>query len=1132
MKTQADVFTATMNNFGSALDAYTTAQESAGSATRENAAYMESLQAKITALKGQFQELVLGDGGLTSFVKLLIDAGTTILKFANSDVGQLIIQLGLLITTFSMISKGGNNLLQWFLKLGTSLEMAQGGFSKVAIEAAIANKEFVGLGTATQAVGAKILSMAKAWALSPFGSVAIGVAGILAIVKAIDYVNESFDRNLNKLNELNSAYDSQSKNIEDTEKSLEEVRTKIDEINKLGNLSFTDEQELQNLKEEEAVLENQLRIEQEKLDTQRDQLKLQAQKTLTDEVVVGGKNVGGTSQGSYYQVETATPTEALAKYTQEIQKSQSAIDSYLQEKQKLIDSGVEEGDEIDSLNKKIADEIAIRDEARENASDYADIINDAIKNLDEESDLYKDVQDVLDDYLDTTDDVKDSLEDTGDEADDTASKMYDLGSYSSDAMSSMNDATSDSQQIISDLASEIDNITSAYQAAVNAVYEYNQQGYLSVDTYSQLMQVAPEYLAMMINENGQLYANADAVTTAYQAKVYLMGVEAAEAQVSLAASMAANQGAGAYAALGSQAINTAGSLWELVKARMADKIAAVEDPRDLAALENRINAINDLTQSTIANAKYTTASIKPTNASTGATKKNTGARKKNADATKAQTDALKRQKQALEEEADALEKQIDDYEIVIDYVKDLLKEEQEALEEQKDAELDAIQDKIDALEEEQEAMEENVDAQIDALEKQRDEQEQYWDDQINAIKEANNVLEENMELQRLQEALTSAKSQKVKVLKGGKFVYAEDEEAISKAEQELADYEMQLAVQRQIEELERLKEEALSSLDKQIDELEKYREDQNKNYEQQLKDLQDHYDKVEAEYDVRIKQYDKWLKQFEDMLNASAKRHAQILYNELVGEQGNWDARMKALGTFVQNYEKKKNELDNIKSQIEAIDNRIRALQSEARGIQSNVNGIANGVANKLNGIRALNNEIAKEAAKGYYGYAGSTRVTVKKHSAEEARKELDRIISHRPIEFEGLPTYIKYFAKGTYSVPDDQIALVADPLRPSNRELVVGSKVNKGDGILTSLKKGSGVIPAGRNLTENLVNLARWSQNGGFERTFTTMNQSSSKVVHIENINLPNVQNGEDFVQYLELNFMNDSIQDTNIRE
>lgn len=1108
-------------------------------------------------LKAQFQELILGDGGLTSFIKLLLDAGTTILKLANTDVGRLIITLTAVVTTTTLLNKAFKSVSTSFIEAGTKAALMASGMTTVSASEAVATGTTVGFTAALKA-------LTVAWATSPFGIATIAIGAIAGIVAIVDALTVSVEEQNEKINESIDAYNKTTQELESTKSQLEEVNKQIEEINSLGGAQTAKDGELEKLQEQSKELENQIILLERKQQVEANTASQESLKGL--EQKVSSEYTFEDVPGALYGEQVSAlvfPYQELNNYTTALKELQAEIDSYDAKIEQAKQAGQADSQQTADLIEKKNELKQQFNDLETKAIDYADQLDKNVDAIKDNEDAYKDLDKKSKKLVDNTDDainafsdfeggLNDSskeLEDTGEEADNVGSKMYDLGNYSSEAMSSMNDATSDSQQIISDLASEIDNITSAYQTAVDAQYEYNQQGYLSVDTYSQLMQLAPQYLAMMIDENGQLYANADAVTTAYQAKVYLMGVEAAEAQVSLAASMAANQGAGAYAALGSQAINTAGSLWELVKARMADKIAAVEDPRDLAALENRINAINDLTQSTIANAKYTTASIKPTNASTAATNKNTGARKGNADATKAQTAALKAQKEALEAEADALEKQLDDYEIVIDYVKDLLKEEQEAVEEEKDAQLEAIQDKIDALEEEQEVFEENIDAQIDALEKQKDETEEYWDAQIEAIQDANDALEENMELQRLQEALANAKSQKVKVLKGGRFVYAEDEEAISKAEQELADYEMELAVQRQIEELERLKEEALNSLEQQIEELENYRDEQKKNYEQQLKDLQDHYDAVEEEYDKRIKQYDAWLKQFEDMLEASSKRHAQILYNELVGEQGNWDARIKALATFVQNYENKKNELDGIKNQINAITNQISQLESQARTLQNNVNGIASQVGNQLASINSMAAQAENAAQRAQDGYNALMRYQYRAwtqtnglpkvyfpgwHSTPEAANaELKDFLKNNFLPY-GTSTGVDKIAKwatGTFEVPEDQIALVADPIRPSNRELVVGSKINKGDGVLSSLKKGTGVIPSGRNLTENLVNLARWSSNGGFERTFTTMNQSSSKVVHIENINLPNVSNGEEFVRYLETNFVNDSLQFANIR-
>ena len=97
MKNQFEVFTSVLTNFEGAQNAVTLAIQSSGSAEKENEAYMDSLSAKINLLKAQFEQLVLGEGGLQNLAKGLLDVGIAILKFANSDVGQTIIKTTALI---------------------------------------------------------------------------------------------------------------------------------------------------------------------------------------------------------------------------------------------------------------------------------------------------------------------------------------------------------------------------------------------------------------------------------------------------------------------------------------------------------------------------------------------------------------------------------------------------------------------------------------------------------------------------------------------------------------------------------------------------------------------------------------------------------------------------------------------------------------------------------------------------------------------------------------------------------------------------------------------------------------------------------------------------------------------------
>jgi TorA maturation chaperone TorD len=57
-----------MNNFADAQKAYKLAIESSGSATTENERYLTSLSAKLSQLRAEFERLVLGDGGISSFI--------------------------------------------------------------------------------------------------------------------------------------------------------------------------------------------------------------------------------------------------------------------------------------------------------------------------------------------------------------------------------------------------------------------------------------------------------------------------------------------------------------------------------------------------------------------------------------------------------------------------------------------------------------------------------------------------------------------------------------------------------------------------------------------------------------------------------------------------------------------------------------------------------------------------------------------------------------------------------------------------------------------------------------------------------------------------------------------------------
>src|SRR5574344_1762391 len=82
-KHNINVLVSGLQNFDQAINATNSALTSAGSAQTEFETAMGGLTKKLEGLKGQFQELVWGDGGLNKLLKGLVDIGKGIISFVD-----------------------------------------------------------------------------------------------------------------------------------------------------------------------------------------------------------------------------------------------------------------------------------------------------------------------------------------------------------------------------------------------------------------------------------------------------------------------------------------------------------------------------------------------------------------------------------------------------------------------------------------------------------------------------------------------------------------------------------------------------------------------------------------------------------------------------------------------------------------------------------------------------------------------------------------------------------------------------------------------------------------------------------------------------------------------------------------
>lgn len=182
----------------------------------------------------------------------------------------------------------------------------------------------------------------------------------------------------------------------------------------------------------------------------------------------------------------------------------------------------------------------------------------------------------------------------------------------------------------------------------------------------------------------------------------------------------------------------------------------------------------------------------------------------------------------------------------------------EALEERKKA-AEEEQDELEKIAEYAQAV---ADAQIKKI-----------DEQIDALDKVNDELDEQIQKQQLLEALATAKSKQLYVYKDGQFQYVEDTESISKAQQDLADFERE---QRQKKEKEALESE-----------------------KQRWEDYKDGWG---------------------DLTKSYTTEQGKLLYEQKYGadiENQNWETRLRNLSDFVSEYNSLLSQINSMQTQLD-----------------------------------------------------------------------------------------------------------------------------------------------------------------------------------------------------------------------
>lgn len=329
---QYKVLAAVMQNFEHATDATTTALNSSGSAIKENAAYMESLDAKTTAVKATFQDLannVIDD----ELVGAVLDLANGFLQLANTDLGRIVTQITLLTgvgwgaTGLLQASKIIPSVISQFKNFGAAASLAASGASGFFQALSVGGGVLTGILPVILAVAAALAVGGALWKATKDSRKSID-----ELNDSIDTDNQKLQTNKERLAEINGmAWNDKTPEIlaekDALEKENEELQKQIDKYTELAK------------KQARQTLENAGTIEAsytEKTDRKTGRTRLEQTTT--------------TYQGAeYYEL----LTKRLKEYQALLEKNHELNDEQLADYQKTASEASRLADAINILNPDI-----------------------------------------------------------------------------------------------------------------------------------------------------------------------------------------------------------------------------------------------------------------------------------------------------------------------------------------------------------------------------------------------------------------------------------------------------------------------------------------------------------------------------------------------------------------------------------------------------------------------------------------------------------------------------------------------------------------------------------------------------------------------------------------------------------
>lgn len=1095
---QLNNFISLIDNFNTAIDATKTAYESTGSAMRENEAYMSGLEAKTAQLKNTFQDLS-NNVIQSEMVGGLLDLANGFLSLVNTPVGAWATQVVLLTTA------------GWgFVKLMQAMGIAKVVLAEVQSGIFAVQAVMGGAATATEG-----LAFAFGSALLPtiglvVAAVTAGVAIFDALTISLEEQKEIVDGLKGEINTLTSEYDALKEKTDLTE--ADETRLKILEKQIEANKI---------LLRQEA--EKQYYMQFGLGSSQTDIAPGSSGYTSGSSSFTGGIAYGAAQQGTVsVSQNTTTGIERFKENIETFNRYQESIKTLETEMANLDVATVEGAQKMGELREQVD---KLKTQSSTLHESMATTVDELLSMKDAMGELPPEAQAVLDKYL--------NMEEGFVAANGGAQDLSDSENDLSNNLQSLSDAASNA-------ISELGALDDKYSTLTSAVEEYNSNGSLSADTLAKLLELGDEYISMLSFENGQLVLNNDAFLENSE-QIRQNAIESAKSAAAKQLEAIAIEGVGTAAQTASSVASSASggldvytSALDRMTASGANATAVMstlgaslgKEGVDLssaqkAAMEEVLTNYQNFV-GIINSTSLTLPTVGGSSSGGGG-----GSSASTVDPIEEQSKAFKEQIAILEHELKIMEKMgaseeeriakskeiqeaiksqeawyraqgLDDNS---EYLRDLEEQWWDYQESIKDIYKEILENQLEDLQSQQSAYEtlfdrikEAADEQIAALEEQKEAEEEYWDEKIEALEKQNEALEDQIQKEELLDNLAKARQKQVMVYKDGRFQYLGDINEVSQAQEALDEYEREQALKEQTEALEEEKDKALAALDEQIQGWEEYK------------------------------------KKWSDIVDEIGSIQDELLIEQTLGiklEGKNWQERLTNLGVFSTGYIDKEGNFVNqsINKNGELLRNQYAQIGEEAAILEQRLNnfdkyideilGVQQGFVNSQKNLASQASKAWGDSLKSFNNYVKDYKKLAEELNKVEVKPppgsgKLDYAAGGGSSYYNpNRPAYGSQYANGTTSARGG-ISLVGE----KGPEMRV-------------LNSGDGVLPA--NITKNLWSWGMTTPSAMLATLAGGIDAFGQKIqIIIDKFapNLPNVQNGSDFANYLKNNFWRAVVQ------